>query len=181
MSGKIEPGFPAANPSVTASQAAESILGKVGDQARQAGTQAAELAGDVARDAQSRAASIAGEVTDRVAVAAEGGRADFAEQLDDVARAVHRSGEQLEGHQDWLAQLVERGADELGTLASTLRTNDMQGLIGKLNDLARRQPAVFVGAAMALGFATVRIGKVAASGATRADLPNMPEMTRESN
>ena len=46
-------------------------------------------------------------------------------------------------------------------------------------DLARRQPAVFVGAAMAAGFAAVRLGRVAVAGATQADLPHMPERIDE--
>ena len=70
---------------------------------------------------------------------------------------------------------------ELGSLASTLRTNDLQGLLGNLQDLARRQPAVFVGASLAAGFAMVRVGKVAVSGMSRADLPKMPEVNREPN
>lgn len=176
MSENSSPGLTAANTTPPAAAASENILGKIADQARHAGTHAAELAGEVGHDAQTRAASFAGEVADRVGTVAETGKTSFAEQLGDAAKAIHRAGEQLEGHQDWLAHLVARGADEIDALAITLRTNDMPGLLGKVNDLARRQPAVFVGAAMALGFAAVRIGKVAVAGASRADLPNMPEV-----
>ena len=123
--------------------------------------------------------SLADEARSGAAEAAESGKDALAGQLDDVARAVHRSGEQLEGHQDWMAQLVERGADQLGSLATTLRTNDLQGLFGRIEQLARSQPALFVGAAMAAGFATARLGKVAVAGASTADLPKMPEVTRD--
>lgn len=182
MNKETETGSAAAQTSPTDSPSAEGTLSQVGEQARQAGAQAAAAAAsDVAHDAQTRVASLAGEVKDRVASAAQGSKEEVAEGLDDVAKAMRRSGEQLEGHQDWIAHLVERGADELGALAATLRTNDLQGLLGKLEDLARRQPAVFVGAAMAAGFATVRLGKVAVSGVSRADLPNMPEVVREPN
>ena len=116
---------------------------------------------------------------ERATSAAANHKSDLADKLDDVAQAVHRSGEQLEGHQDWMAGLVERGADELASLASTLRGNDLKGLLGSLQDLARRQPAVFVGASMAAGFALVRLGKVAAAGVSREDLPKMPEVGRE--
>ena len=75
MSGKIEPGLPASSSGAGVVQAADSILGKVGEQARQAGIQAAALAGDVARDAQTRATSLGGEVTDRVAAASRNGAA----------------------------------------------------------------------------------------------------------
>jgi hypothetical protein len=103
----------------------------------------------------------------------------FAEQLEDMAQAVHRSGEQLQGNQDWMAHWVERGADQLSGLASTLRSNDLRGLFGKIEELGRSQPAVFVGAAMAAGFATARLGKVVVASASRADLPEMPEVFRE--
>ena len=123
--------------------------------------------------------TLAEDARSGVTEAAESGKDALAGQLDDVARAVHRSGEQLEGHQDWMAQLVERGADQLGSLAGTLRSNDLQGLFGRIEQLARSQPALFVGAAMAAGFATARLGKVAVAGASAADLPKMPEVTPE--
>ena len=148
---------------------------QVGQQARQAGVQAAGHAQDVAQDAQARGASLASEVKDNVASTAQAGKDGLAGRLEDVAQAVHRSGEQLEGHQDWIAGLVERGADELATLAETLRTNDLRSLMSNLQDLARRQPALFTGASLAAGFALARVGKVAISGASRADLPHVSE------
>jgi hypothetical protein len=148
---------------------------QLGDRAREAGAAVTEIA----QDASSRGAALAGEVADNVKdqalSAVEEGKEGIAERLEDMAGAVHRSGEQLEGQQDWLAQLVERGADELGNLASTVRSNDLRGLIGKLEDMARRQPVLFVGAAMAAGFAGARLGKVAIAGASRSDLPTMKE------
>ncbi len=163
----------------TAPRPSGTTTGPVGERIQEAGSQALGQATEVLRDAQGRGASLVGEVKGRAASAAETGKDGLADQLEDVAKALHRSGEQLEGHQDWIAHLVERGADELGTFASTLKTNDLQGLLSKLEGLAQRQPAVFVGAAMAAGFAAVRFGKVAVAGATRADLPNMPGASHE--
>jgi hypothetical protein len=148
---------------------------QLGDRAREAGASVKEMA----RDASTRGAALAGEVVgtvkDQVLSAAEEGKDGIAERLEDISGAVHRSGEQLEGRQDWLSELVERGADELGHLASTVRSNDLRGLIGKLEDMARRQPVLFVGAAVAAGFAGARLGKVAIAGASRSDLPTLKE------
>ena len=160
-------------------QAAGDAARQVGDQARQAGVQAAGQAQELAQEAQARGASLAGAAGERLASVAQTGKESLAERLEDVAQAVHRSGEQLEGHQDWIANLVERGADELSTLASTMRTNDLQGLMGSLQDLARRQPALFAGASLAAGFALARVGRVAVSGATQADLPKLPGVKSE--
>jgi hypothetical protein len=157
----------------------EGAIAKVSAQARQAGTDALAHAGKVVDDARSRGASLVGDVKDQVMTVAEGQRAGLAEQVSEVADAIHQAGDHFKGNQDWIARIVEAGATELGTLASTLRTNDLEGLMGKLQDLARRQPAIFVGAAMAAGFAAVRVGKVAAAGVSKADLPPMPEVLHE--
>ena len=160
-----------------AGQAAGQALGQAGAQAKQAGAQAAGQARDLAQEAQARGGSLVEEVENRAASAAQTQKEGLAGRLDDMAQAVHRSGEQLEGHQDWIAGLVERGADELATLANTLRTNDLRSLMGNLEDLARRQPALFLGASLAAGFALTRLGRVVASGASSADLPHMPDLS----
>jgi len=132
--------------------------------------------GGLMDEAKQRAGALMDDAKSGVQSAVEDGKDNIADRLDDAAKAIHKSGEQLEGDQDWIASLVERGADELAALASTLRGNDLKGLMGSLEDLARRQPAVFVGASMAAGFAMVRLGKVAASGMTHDDLPKVPEV-----
>ena len=144
-------------------QAVGEAARQTGEQARQAASSALDQARAVAHDAQAQAASMAGTVGQRAGAMAETQKANLAERLEDVARAVHKSGEQLEGHQDWVAHLVERGADELTALASTLRSNDLRSLLGDLGSLARRQPALFVGASMAAGFALARVGRLAAT------------------
>jgi hypothetical protein len=164
---------------VAGAQAAGQVVGQAGAQAKQAGAQAAGQARDVAKEVQARGGAFVEEVESRAAAAAQAQKEGLAGRLDDVAKAVHRSGEQLEGHQDWIAGLVERGADELTTLANTLRTNDLRSLMGNLEDLARRQPALFVGASLAAGFALTRVGRVVASGASRADLPHAPDLSPE--
>jgi hypothetical protein len=155
---------------------ASSRVQKVSDQAKQLGADAASHANDVIDDVKQRAGSLMEDAKSGVVAAAQESKGGLADKLDDVAQAAHRSGEQLEGHQDWLARLVERGADELASLASTVRNNDLKGLMTNLEDLARRQPAVFIGASMAAGFAMVRLGKVAVSGISRDDLPTVPEI-----
>ncbi len=157
-------------------QAAAGAARQIGEQAGQAGTQALGHAQDLAQQAQASGAALAGAVGERLGTAADTGKSALADQLEDIAGAVHRSGTQLEGHQDWAAHLVERGAAELNVLATTLRTNDLRGMMGSLQDLARRQPALFTGASLAAGFALARVGRVAVSGASQADLPQMPEV-----
>jgi hypothetical protein len=136
---------------------------QTGEQARQAGADALDQARDAAHEAKSRATSALDTLGEQTSLMAETQKAGFAAQIEDVAKAVHKSGEQLEGHQDWVAKLVEQGADELTALAERLRSNDLRSLLGDLGSLARRQPALFVGASMAAGFALTRIGRLAVS------------------
>lgn len=144
-------------------QAAGDAVQQTAEQAGKVGADVVDQAKDVMRDAKDRVTSLAGAVGEQATDAAESQKADLADKLEDVAKAVHRSGEQLEGHQDWVAHLVEQGAAELSSLATTLRSNDLQSLLGDLGSLARRQPALYVGASMAAGFALARVGRVAVS------------------
>ena len=48
--------------------------------------------------------------------------------------------------------------------------------MGGLQDLAQRQPALFAGASLAAGFALARVGRIAVAGASKDDLPKMPEV-----
>jgi hypothetical protein len=178
VSGKSE-NDATATPPGQATGDPESAIVRVSAQVREAGSDAAALAGKVVEDARSRGASLVDDVKEYALSAADSQREGLAGQVSDIADAIHQAGEHFTGNQDWIARIVERGADELGTLASTLRTNDLEGLMGELGDLARRQPAIFVGAAMAAGFAAARLGKVAVAGASKADLPSMREVLRE--
>lgn len=174
MSEYDKNGSPAVGKVLDDAKAAGDAVRQVGQQAKQAGSDAADQAMDVAHDAKERAGSLASAIGEKASSIAEAQKGDLADRLEDVAKAVHRSGEQLEGHQDFVAHLVERGAAELGSLAKTLRSNDLQSLLGDLGSLARRQPALFVGASMAAGFALTRVGRLAAAASAHAVPPPPP-------
>ena len=160
-------------------KAAGDALRRAGDQAQQAGSQAWGDIQGVAQDATARGASLTTALTEQAGSIADTQKINLADRLEDVAKAVYRSGAELEGHQDWAAHLVERGAAELSMLAKTLRSNDLKGLFGGLQDLARRQPALFAGASLAAGFALTRVGKVAVAGASKSDLPTVSGGTHD--
>ena len=132
----------------------------------------ARAAGDVAQSTS----SLVGQAQQKLTDALDNQKhtaADFVEQL---ARTVQQSGEQFEGRQDWIASAVGRGAAELNTLAGSLRNKDLGELVGEAQAFARRQPALFMGAALAAGFAVARLGKVVAGDLSRDDLPSVPEV-----
>ena len=108
-----------------------------------------DQAAGLADQATQQASSLAGQVKDKAVAAASDGKEGLADRLDDLAQAVHHSGEQFAGQQDWIAGAIERGAAELGSLATSLRQNDFDSLFGQAKAIARRQPALFIGAALA--------------------------------
>jgi hypothetical protein len=66
-----------------------------------------------------------------------------------------------------MAGLIEQGADRLAGLAQDLRNKDLRTLIADAEHFARRQPVLFTGAAMLLGFALTRAAGITATTTAR--------------
>jgi hypothetical protein len=75
------------------------------------------------------------------------------------ADRVHASAGNLRQDEAWLADLLDDGGRQLGSLAETLKGRDVGSLIATLERFARREPAVFAAISVALGFATARLAK----------------------
>jgi hypothetical protein len=148
----------------------------VTDQAADGATSAKNVASGIAGQATAQTSSLVGQVKDKAFAAASDQKEGLADRLDDLAHAVHKSGEQFAGQQDWIASAIERGAAELGALATSLRQNDIASLFGQAKSIAQRQPALFIGASLATGFAVARLSKIVAADVSRDDLPTMPEV-----
>jgi hypothetical protein len=115
------------------------------DAVEQIQAQAGQLV-ELARD------QLTGQLTTQKARAAAGVSA--------LAEAVRQVGQQTR-QQDVgpLADYVDGAADQLAQLATTLREQDIDQLGATVSGFARRQPALFLAAAVALGFAGVRVLK----------------------
>jgi len=146
------------------------------DQAASAASTVRDAAGDTAEQVKDQAGSFAAQVKDKALAAATEQKQGLADQIDELAQQVHKSGEQFAGQQDWIAGAIERGATELGALATALRENDLASLYGQVTALARQRPALFIGACLAGGFALARVGKLVAADISHDDLPTMPEV-----
>jgi len=98
---------------------------------------------------------LTGQLTSQKARAAEG--------LSALAAAVRQVGQQTRQHDVGpLADYVDGAADHLAQLATTLREQDIDQLGATVSGFARRQPALFLAAAVGLGFAGVRLLKSSA-------------------
>jgi len=117
----------------------------------------AEAAGDIAEQAtgvaEQRASSAMTQVGDTI---------------EQVARAVRNTGDQLRTDQPQLAGLADTAAEQAEHAAQFLRQHDARDVLDEVQDFARRQPAVIVGAGLALGLLAGRAIKSAGpSGASR--------------
>ena len=77
-----------------------------------------------------------------------------------IATAFHSAGDHLRGeNQERLAGLADSLAGQVDQAANYLRTADLDRMVRDVEDLARRQPALVFGAALALGLIGARFLK----------------------
>lgn len=80
--------------------------------------------------------------------------------LGSVASAVRQTTQTLrEQHHDTVAHYVERAADQIERFSQRLKQKDVTELLGDAQRMARRQPALFVGGAFAIGLVGARFLK----------------------
>jgi len=80
--------------------------------------------------------------------------------LGGLAQAVRQSTQSFrDNQQDTVAQYVEKAADRIEQLSTRLRERNISDLLDDAQGFARRQPALFIGAAFALGVVAARFLK----------------------
>ena len=80
--------------------------------------------------------------------------------LGSVAQAVRSSTQRLRDEKhDTIASYVDKAADQIETWSRRLKEKDIDQLLTDVQRLARRQPAVFIGSAFALGLVGARFLK----------------------
>lgn len=142
-----------------------------------------------AEDAARRVKEAAGDATQRVKDAAGSAVSDIKHAaLDQVETARSKAGDmghstatkfreiagQVEQDLPWLSGAFTKSAEGLDSVTDSLTRGDLSQTLNGLTDFAKRQPALFLGASVALGFALARIGKTAledAAPSARADEP----------
>lgn len=125
--------------------------------------QAEGAARDVAEEARAAGASLRREVGGLGSTIKQGlsdqverRKNGIADRLSTVAERVQATAGDLHEREVWLGSLLGRGASELQGIAEEIRRNDVPGILGSVEVFARRQPALFMGATVALGFALTR-------------------------
>lgn len=84
-----------------------------------------------------------------------------ADGLEKLASTVRRVGTDMESEQPMIANVASTAAEQAERAAGFLRETDARELIHNVEDVARRQPLLFVGGAFLLGMVASRFIKAA--------------------
>jgi hypothetical protein len=122
--------------------------------AEEAARRVREAAGNAAHDVKTAAMS-----------SVESARTQAGEMGATTASRLRELAGQVEGDLPWLSGAFNKSAEGLDSVTGSLTRGDMSQTLNSLTDFARRQPALFIGASVALGFALSRVGKTALEGA----------------
>jgi hypothetical protein len=118
-------------------------------------------------DVKAEGASVAEAAKERAASFAEEQKRIGANQAETLARAVHGAADDLQEAAPGVAHYVHEAASAVDGLARNLRDSSPGELMGRMEDLARRQPVAFFGASVLAGFALARFARSSAENARR--------------
>lgn len=85
-----------------------------------------------------------------------------ANQIDQVAQAVHSAADELQQQMPKAAEFVHAAASRIEEGAGALRDRSLLDLMGTFNDLGRKEPLAMFGGAVLAGFAISRFLKSSA-------------------
>jgi len=105
-------------------------------------------------------AGIVNAVKDRATAQLSNQKGRATEGLDVIAQAVRKTTEQLrEDQHDTLAHYIDRAAEELERFSNSVRNRNINELVRDTQQLARRQPALFIGGSFLVGVLVARFLK----------------------
>lgn len=163
------------------------VAAELADQARTLGKDLKDKASGIA-DTMTRAAKdqvgeigsaaqdMAADATGKVKSAMYEHKTASADYLGTIAHAVQRAAGEFEGDVPQAAQYIRQAAGQIETVANAVRTRDLRELVGEVQEFARRQPTLFFGGAVILGFAALRFFKSSASSNATPRIPTSADL-----
>lgn len=124
-----------------------------------------DAAGNAASDIKAAAGSAIKDAKNIAYQTAEDVRAQASDTGLSTASRLRSLAGQVGDEMPWMATAFTKSADGLENVTNSLTRGNLDECIAGLTEFARRQPAVFLGASVALGFALSRVGKTALEGA----------------
>lgn len=131
------------------------------------GTKVGEDAKDAADKLKASSEQMLADAKAKVKDAADSQRHRAADAMRGMAGALHRAAGDLKPENETMGRYTDMAADRLDQFAGYLRGADWSEVVESAEDMARRQPAWFIGGAMAAGFVVARLIKNAAESSPR--------------
>ena len=133
------------------------------DGARGAASQARDAAATAGRDLLDRAVEKKDELKQRAAGAVDQQRVQVAGRVDAISRALHGAASSLrEDGETQLSSWVEQAAGQVERLVGYMQGKPADGMLHDFEDLARRNPALFLGGTYLAGMAVGRFLRASA-------------------
>ena len=152
------------------------LTGKAQEVMRDAKAKASELGGDAARMAKENAARLgesarefADQAKDKVESAVSERKSLSADYIRSIAQATAQAAAAFDSELPQAARYIRQASDQMQGMADTVRERDVRELVADVQDFARRQPTLFFGGAVLLGFAALRFLKSTPPGETAFD------------
>jgi hypothetical protein len=136
----------------------------VKDKAVELGTTAARTAKEQAVELGDAAKGLASQTASKVQDALGEQKSAGAEYLAGLAQAVTRAAAEFDNSLPPAGRYIRQAAGQLDSFADAVRDRDVKEWVREAQDFARRQPGLFFGGALILGFAALRFFKSAAEG-----------------
>ena len=127
--------------------------------ASQFGETLSQGARDQAAGIKDAAAGIGSKATDKVNTIISDQRSAGADYVKGLAQAVHRAAGEFDQDIPQASRWIRGVAGQIDSVADAVREREPRELLNDVQDFARRQPALFFGGAMLLGFAALRFLK----------------------
>jgi hypothetical protein len=157
----------------TTYKSANKLAGQAKDMARDIRDKAANLKDDVSRAAKDQATQfadtakhVAGEAMSQaqgqIESAVSEQKSAGANYIGSIAQAAERAAGEFDQSLPIAADYIRQASEQIQGVADTVRDKDLRELLGEVENFARKQPALFFGGALILGFAALRFLKSSA-------------------
>jgi hypothetical protein len=142
------------------------LTAKAKDAVRDVKAKAAELSDGVTRTAKANASQLGDAALDlansakgKVEAAVTQRKSIGGDYIASIAQATGRAAGEFDTELPQAAHYIRQASEQIQGVADTVREKDVRELIGEVQDFARRQPTMFFGGAVMLGFAALRFLK----------------------
>ncbi len=121
---------------------------------------AKDSAGEVLNQAKEKLSEVAGQAQNEAKSQLAERKDQLADGMNSVAAALQHTSEQLQGQDSGkMGIYVSKAAGKLSDLSNYVRQNDIDHLLHEVEGFARREPALMLGGAFALGIIAARFVK----------------------